>query len=191
MLRFAGGWFGWLEYTDPQRAELENKPRGLAKGDVFPACRLVVLRGESDRRYLGLPKKTKSFALRDIHKDYLLVELYNELCIGCLKEVGAYNRLFSLIEADPALTGNLKMIGLGVDSLNREVARFRRKHQVLFPLFADHGHEVFDCLGKPNLPVLYLLQRDPEGSFRIKMSHGGRVGSPEELLDLIRQAVID
>lgn len=163
-----------------------DKPRSAGVGDVFPSCRLVVLKGIADRSYLGLQPGAKSFALSDVPAGFLLVELYNELCSGCLKEVSSYNQLHRLIEDDPFLKGKLKMIGMGVGSLKRSVAKFRRKNKVSFPLFADSKREIFQCMGSPELPVLYLLKRDSGQTRRIVMVHSGHVGSPQKLLALVK-----
>jgi rhodanese-related sulfurtransferase/peroxiredoxin len=184
--RYPGGYHGWLEHTG-QKAGRE--PRGLRVGDFFPSCRLVVLQGDSDRAYLGLAPQARAFALREVRADYLLVEFYSELCMGCLQEVASYNLLFGLIGQDPALGGRLKMLGLGVGSLNREVAKFRRRKKVRFPLFADEGQDVFHCLGKPELPIAYLLARDGDKGYRILMKHSGRVASPHDLLLRIKQVI--
>jgi thiol-disulfide isomerase/thioredoxin len=182
--RFAGGWHGWLKYhgIDPKDA-----PRGLKVGDYFPACRLVVLKGEADRKYLDLPPGTKSFALSELPSDYLLVEMFSELCSGCLKEVPEYNRLYELVEADSYLGGRLKIIGLGAGSSRLAVVRFRRQNKVLFPLFADRNKEVFSCLGEPEMPVAYLLYRQGEGYFRILMIQSEHIESPEAFVNKIKK----
>lgn len=184
--RYPGGYHGWLEHTG-QKAGRE--PRGLQVGDFFPSCRLVVLQGKSDRAYLGLEPEARAFALREVKADYLLVEFYSELCMGCLKEVASYNLLFGLIEQDSGLGGRLKMMGLGVGSLKREVAKFRRQKQVRFPLFADERQDVFYCLGRPELPITYLLAKDGDKGYRILMKHSGRVASPYDLLLRIKQVI--
>ena len=185
MQRFAGGWYDWLDLTQPGKRTQEEPP-GLQVGDFFPACNLVLLKSKEDRPYLGLPADAKSFALREVRATYLVVEFYSELCFGCLKEVGAYNQLFTLMARDRALSGRMKMMGLGVASQYRDVVRFRREQGVLFPLFADPRQQVFECLGRPTLPVLYLLRKEPEGGFRILFKHSGHVGSPQELLALLK-----
>ena len=182
--RFAGGWHGWLIHNgmDPSDA-----PKGLKVGDYFPACRLVVLRGESDRKYLELPPGTKSFALSEIPADYLLVEMFNELCSGCLKEVPEYNKLYEISQSDPKLKGRLKIIGLGAGSSRLAVVKFRKKNRVLFPLFADRHKDVFSCLGEPPMPVAYLLYREKAGSFKILMIQSEHIKSPQLFIDKIKK----
>lgn len=185
MRRYVPGWHGWqkAQGKDPGQS---GAARSAGRGDIFPSCNLVVLRGKADRRYLGLEPGAKSFALSQVSSDYLLVELYNELCYGCLKEVASYNLLFQRINQEPFFKGRLKIIGLGVGSGYRSVNSFRKKHGVLFPLFADHGREVFNCMGRPELPVMYLLRHEKGNGFRIILVQAGHVGQVEQLMDLVR-----
>lgn len=185
--RYAGGWHAWLAFTG--QSEPGQAPAGLALGDFFPSCRLVVLNNKSDRAYLGLPADAKAFALSEVKADYLFVELYSELCYGCLQEVASYNHLFQEIEADSFLKGRLKMLGLGVDSSYRAVVKFRRQHQVRFPLFADRGREVFSCLGQPELPTAYLLERQPNGRWKIELILSGHIGDTRAVLSRLKTAM--
>jgi hypothetical protein len=182
--RFAGGWHGWLAHRGIDPGEVAQ---GLKVGDFFPACRLVVLKGEADRQYLGLPPGTRSFALSELPADYLLVEMFNELCSGCLAEVPEYNRLHRLTKADPMMGERLKIIGLGAGSSRLAVVKFRRKNKVLFPLFADQKRDVFHCLGEPVLPVAYLLHRQSTGNFKILMIQSEHIESSQAFFDKIKK----
>lgn len=187
VLRLPNGYYGWLEFTGQP---LPDAAPGLRVGDDFPSCRLVVLDGDEDRAYLGLPEGAKAFSPGEMSLDYLLVELYQELCLGCLEAVPEYNLLVREIAADAYLRDRLRLIGLGVGSQYREVRRFRREHQVAFPLFADTKRDLFHCLGEPTLPVSYLLKRQPGGRMRIKAIFSGPVGDHEILLRSLKAAML-
>jgi peroxiredoxin len=147
----------------------------------------VVLSGDADRKYLDLAPGTKRFALSELPAEFVLVEMFNELCSGCLKEVPEYNRLYRIIEADPYLGGRLKIIGLGAGSSRLAVVKFRRRNQVLFPLFADRNRDVFTCLGEPEMPVAYLLYRQGPGALRIMMIQSEHITSPEAFINKIKE----
>ncbi|MCB2188151.1 MAG: peroxiredoxin family protein [Deltaproteobacteria bacterium] len=181
------GYFGWLAFTGEKAPGEEPGAPRLHPGDPFPACTLVILNTSEDLPYLGLPPGTRSFALEDLEAPYLLVELYNELCWECQEMVGAYNRLHGLIAADPALAGRVKMLGLGVHTTPRAVARFRREKRLAFPLFADRPEGVFTCLGEPELPVLYLLARQKPRGWRIRAVFPGHGETAEKLLGRLRK----
>ncbi len=185
--RLPNGYYGWLEFTGQP---LPDAAPGLREGDDFPSCRLVVLDGDDDRAYLGLPPGSKAFSPGEMSVDYLLVELYQELCLGCLEAVPEYNLLVREIAADAYLRDRLRLIGLGVGSQYREVRRFRREHQVAFPLFADTRRDLFHCLGEPTLPVSYLLKRQPGGRMRIEAIYSGPVGDHEALLRRLKAVML-
>jgi rhodanese-related sulfurtransferase len=184
--RFIAGWHGWLAHTGRGQAPAV---KGLTQGDFFPTCRLVVLGGKSDRRYLGLPPDARAFALSEVGADFLFVELYHQLCYGCLEAVESYNRLFQALKEDPFLQGRVKMLGLGVGSLHRQVHAFRRREGVRFPLFADQGREIFRCLGQPELPVAYVLHKERRDRLRIVRIIPGGIKDVGRVLQRIKAAV--
>ena len=167
--------------TDPGKQNAAA-PKGPVEGDFFPQCRLAVLKAEKDVSYLGLTPGSRYFSLSDISGDTILVVVYNEMCMLCLAELPQMNRLFDLASADGKLKGRIKMLGLGAGSTKRAVARFRKEKGYDLPLFADEKWTIFTQLGKPTLPVNYLLKKDGEKALRILWRHEGAIGNPEEFL---------
>lgn len=188
MWRYPPGHQGWVAHTTGQPAPAGGGSQ-LRIGDHFPACQLVSLKAKQDAAYLGLPAGAKSFALREVPAPYLLVELYNEFCLLCQKETPLYNSLYQRIEADGRLKGRLRIIGMGVGSSNLQAARFRREHNLGFPIFADQNKEVFHCLGQPELPILYLLQRLPGGGFKVRFMQSGHIESPKAFLERMAEII--
>ncbi len=84
----------------------------------------------------------------------------------------------------------IKIIGIGAGSKKRSAAKFRKQKKIPFPLFADAKREIFECLGKPVLPVSYLVQRQ-EGKRKIRLIQSGHIGSAEKLLAAIKSAVAE
>ena len=80
------------------------------------------------------------------------------------------------------------MMGIGAGSKKRSAAKFRRQKNIAFPLFADERREIFDCLGKPVLPMSYLVARQA-GKRKICLIQSGHIGSAEKLLAEIKSAV--
>ena len=155
---FPWGYQGWQSLKDPQKHK-SLAPVGPVEGDLFPKCRLSVLQGKRDVSYLGLAPGSRYFSLSDIAGDYLLVEVYNEMCTLCLAELPNINRLLGLVNEDPELINRVRMLGLGAGSTRRSVAKFRKKTGYDLLLFADQKWKTFGLLGKPVLPVLYLPQK--------------------------------
>ena len=179
--QFPWGYQGWQALKEPE-SHKALAPTGPVEGDFFPECRLAVLQAGKDIAYLGLSPGSRYFFLSDIMGEYLLVEVYNEMCMLCLAELPHINRLRGLADADANLKGRIKMLGLGAGSTRRSVAAFRKKNAYDIPLFADEKWTIFGLLGKPILPVLYLLKKDGDEGLRIMWRHAGAIGNPEEFL---------
>lgn len=178
---FPWGYQGWQALKDPANHKA-LAPTGPVEGDLFPQCRLAVLKAGKDVSYLGLPSGSRYFSLSEVAGDYILLEVYNEMCTLCLTELPNIDRLFDLVEADGDLKKRVKMLGLGAGSTKRSVARFRKERGYDLPLFADEKWLIFRLLGKPVLPVLYLLKKDGENGLRIIWRHAGTIGDPEAFL---------
>jgi peroxiredoxin len=185
--RMPHGYFGWKAYISPDSDETEEIST-LAVGDYFPTCRLMLLNYQKDRDYLQITHVQRSFTLEDVHSDYIFIEIYNELCSACVDEVKTYKALYRMLLEDPFLREKVKMMGIGAGSKKRSAAKFRKQKNISFPLFADEKREIFECLGKPVLPVSYLVQRQ-SGKRKIRLIKSGHIGSPEKLLADIKSAV--
>ena len=181
------GYFGWKAYVSPGSNKIEQLP-ALADGDYFPTCRLMLLNYRKDRDYLQISHAEKNFTLEDIQSDYIFIEIYNELCSACVNEVKTYKALYRMLQADATLREKVKMMGIGAGSKKRSAAKFRKQKNIAFPLFADEKREIFECLGKPVLPVSYLVQRQA-GKRKILLIQSGHIGSAEKLLADIKSEV--
>jgi len=93
-----------------------------------------------------------------------------------------------MLLADAFLSQKVKMMGIGAGSKKRNAAKFRKQKNIAFPLFADEKREIFDCLGKPVLPVSYLVERQA-GKRKIRLIQSGHIGNAEKLLAEIKSAV--
>jgi peroxiredoxin len=182
------GYFGWQAYISPGSDETEEIST-LKVGDYFPTCRLMLLNYQKDRDYLEISHAERNFTLEDVHSDYIFIEIYNELCSACVNEVKTYKALYRMLLKDAFLRGKVKMMGIGAGSKKRSAAKFRKQKNIAFPLFADEKREIFDCLGKPVLPVSYLVQRQA-GKRKIRLIQSGHIGSAEKLLAEIKSAVV-
>jgi peroxiredoxin len=185
--RMPHGYFGWKAYISPDSDTTEEKS-ALALGDYFPTCRLMLLDYQKDRDYLQISHVERNFTLEDVQSDYLFIEIYNELCSACVNEVETYKALYRMLLADAFLGGKVKMMGIGAGSKKRSAAKFRKQKKISFPLFADEKREIFECLGKPVLPVSYLVQRQ-SGKRKIRLIQSGHIGRAEKLLTEIKAAV--
>lgn len=186
--RLPHGYFGWREANNLGEVEEEELPQ-LTVGDFFPSCHLVLLDDGRDKNYLQIQHNERTISLEDIESEYIFIEMYNEYCHQCLEEVKNYKVFYSMLTSRNPLGNKVKMMGIGVGSKKRQVAKFRRVHRIDFPLFADESTGIFACLGKPDLPTSYLVQRQPNGGRKIILVQSGHIDSTEKLMEKIESVV--
>ena len=186
--RLPHGYFGWRDANTRAVYKTESV-RKLTVGDFFPACQLILLNSKGDKNYLQIQHNDRSISLEDVQSEYLFIELYNELCYQCLQEVKNYKSLYTLLNETSSLQDTVKMMGIGVGSKKRHVAKFRKQHGIQFPLFADENSGIFSCLGKPTLPTAYLVKRDHNGARKIIFVQSGHIRSTQELLGKVKSIV--
>jgi peroxiredoxin len=186
--RLPHGYFGWREANTLGEEDKEELSQ-LTVGDYFPSCHLILLSYSRDKNYLHIQHDERTISLEDIQSEYIFIELYNEYCYQCLKEVKEYKALYSMLAEDSSLQDKVKMMGIGVGSKKRQVAKFRKQQAIDFPLFADEKSGIFACLGKPDLPTSYLLQRNPNGGRKIILVQSGHIRNRKELMEKVRSLV--
>ena len=140
---------------------------------------------------IHLPGNTLALHLADVSSEFIFIELYNELCSGCLQEVKNYKDFYRLLNENNPLKDKVVMMGIGVGSKRRKVAKFRKENNILFPLFADEHGEIFKCLGNPTMPTAYLVQKQPDGSRKIVLVQPGHIGNVDKLMQKITVAVTE
>lgn len=174
--QFPLGYQGWLAETDPEKA-IGRVSKGPVTGERFPECRFALLQQDRDSAYLGLAPHARVFGLTDIRSEYLFLFVYNELCTLCMAELPGVERLLALLEKDEALKARLKVLGIAAGSTKRSLARMRKEEGLKLVLLADDKWRFFELLGRPDLPVSYLLRRDPAG-WLVQWRHAGSIGEP-------------
>jgi len=187
--RYPEGYHGWKAAFPSLVEGEETALHALAVGDTFPDCRVAVLSGDADREYLGLPASAKWLSLSDLNARFVLIQLYNTMCNDCVNETKMLTRFFKRVEADSVLAGQLKIIGLGIYNTNRDVVKFKKHYDVLYPLFSDRHGQIFECLGQAELPLAYLLRAKGDGSWIIELVKRGYFEPDEKFLQTLKQAV--
>jgi peroxiredoxin len=88
-----------------------------------------------------------------------------------------------LIEDDPALAKDIKLIGIGIADSKKKVEAFKTNFRVPFPLFPDEKGDIFMVVGKPSTPTMVMTT--PSG--KVLMSHGGVIKDFDGLVKEIRE----
>jgi hypothetical protein len=160
-------------------------------GDLFPPYSFPPPASSQDVTYLGLPGG-KPFTVGDIQADLIVVELLNIYCTSCQKQAPIYNQVFDLVEKDPAMSGKVKWMGVGVGNNTKEVNFFRNAKKIPFPLFTDTQFKLYEAVGGPGgirTPFTILVRKDEKGRGIVVDSHMGFRRDTGEIVDGIKAAL--
>lgn len=190
VIRYPAGYIAWREhYPDLQVCEVRS--HRLQPGQYFPPCVLTASDRTEDFAYLGLEQESANFFLADVPADFVLLKYYGENCHQCVQEVGQYNRLFTLLRDDPLLGPRVKMIGIGVGDTQHSVLRFKRSHQVPYPLLPDERQVMFESVGAGEIPLIYLVKILPNARVQAVLYHEGGLEGVDAFLNRIKKAVLE
>ena len=90
-------------------------------GGVLPDILLDAPKDAGDHSYLGLSWWSRPFKIPAIKARVVIIEIFSMYCPYCQAEAPKVNTLYEKIEADPALKGRIKVIGIGVGNSAYEV----------------------------------------------------------------------
>ena len=152
-------------------------------GEPLPEINLTSPTDESIRNYLGLTNITAAaFASAQIDCEILLIEIFSMYCPFCQREAPAVNKLFKLIQDDPKLSRQIKLIGIGVGNSAFEVEIFKNKYDVKFPLFADADFTIHNDMGQVRTPFFIAIANRGEKKNQVILTKLGGFSSPDKFL---------
>jgi hypothetical protein len=146
--------------------------------------RLAVPRAEADRDYLGLPQEGATFRLEDIRCEVLVIDCFDMYCHLCQAGAKHVNELFRMVR-ERGLDKRVKFIGLGAGDTPLEVATYKGKFEVPFPLFPDRRSVVVRQFGELKLPNLIIL-RNQGGKLEVLHQSSGPAIDPSKILSHIQ-----
>ncbi len=153
----------------------------------LPYLRLPSPDDEAHLVYLGIGDD-ETFALAEIKTRILIIEVFNFYCPHCQAEAPTVNRLYSQIESDARLRGQIKIIGIGIGNTSYEVRTFRQRFAVPFPLFADRSRVISKQLEVRQTPTFIAWRYHPDGRIDPILFAPGPVGETEQFLNQLVQA---
>jgi len=156
-------------------------------GGKLPDFTLDVPKDAAEKSYLGLAG-SGAFKIPQIKAQVVVIEIFSMYCPYCQKEAPNVNRVYEKIEADPALRGKIKLLGIGVGNSAFEVGVFRKKYNIPFPLFPDGDFVVHKLLGEVRTPYFIGVKIGLDGSHQVIHSRLGAFESVEKFLDEIVKA---
>ena len=156
----------------------------LGVGDLLPDLKLSAPKTPAYKEYLGLTGDS-SFRIPDIKADVVIVEIFSMYCPHCQKEAPVLNKLYHMIENHPTAKGKIKLIGIGAGNDIFEVDYFRKKFEVVFPLFDDEDYIVHEAFGKPGTPYFVVVMGKDDGSYKVVHAQLGGFENPETFLKTV------
>ena len=154
----------------------------LPPGSTLPAFKLTLPDSPEIKTYLGITG-AKTFFLSQVPSKLLLIEFFDIFCLVCQKGTPTLNQLFRIIQGDQDLAKNIKMIGIALGSDPRDLAIYRQKFKVEFPLFADPQQEIRAGTKIKFVPLIVLVDRNG----KTLLSHAGPIGNVDRFLVDIRK----
>lgn len=158
-------------------------------GSSLPELELPLPDNSSDLKYLGLSSGGKTFKVNRLKAKLVIIQVYSMYCPYCQAEAVNVNRLYGLIENNPALKDKIKIIGIGAGNTLFEVGTYRKKYKVEFPLLPDGDFRFHKMLGEVRTPYFIAVKPGDKGANEVIYSRLGAIENIELFLDRLVKAV--
>ncbi len=159
-----------------------NEPLKMALDFSLPAPE-----ESAHRRYLGL-ETLDPFLLNQIQAKILIIEIFSMYCPICQREAADVNKVFELIQKNPKLKDQVRLIGIGAGNSAYEVNFFKETYQIEFPLFSDTKFVIHKKIGEVGTPYFIGLKLDKTQGLEIFYSQSGEIPDPEKFLETLVKA---
>ena len=141
----------------------------------------------SHRSYLGL-ETLDPFLLNQIQIKILIVEIFSMYCPICQREAADVNKVFELIQKNPKLKDQIRLIGIGAGNSDYEVNFFKENYQIEFPLFSDGKFVIHKKIGEVGTPYFIGLKPNKEKGLEIFYSQSGEIIDTEKFIETLVKA---
>ena len=154
------------------------------KGGKLPEINLPIPKNPNEKEYLGL-SGTGFFKIPQIKAKGVMIKIFNLYCPICQAIASEMNEIYQNIENNPDLMGKIKIIGIGTGNSLYEVEVYRKKNNVLYPLFPDTDFSIHKALGEVGIPYFIATKMDGEGSHEVVHTQLGGFNGAGSFLELI------
>ena len=159
----AGCAAGAQKTAEPPRTEGPREIESLAIPLPKPSS-------AEDAAYLGLAESTDTFRMDQIKAGVLVVEVFDMYCRFCQGMAPKVDEVYEL-NLRSGFASEVKMIGIGRMNTALEVATFKEKYQVQFPLFPDNDLSITRALGAQDEGTPHFIVIKIESGDRVKVVH--------------------
>jgi hypothetical protein len=143
-------------------ADLRAQEKWIKKGAAFPEVALKTPPQAKDKAYLGISGGA-NFTIKDLKAEVVLVEIFDVYCLPCQKQVPLYKQLFGMIQANPAVRDQIKMIAIATGNDEGEIKKFQDHFQLPYPIISDPKFALHEAVGGPPAPFAIIVRKDPGG----------------------------
>ncbi|MGE4299304.1 MAG: peroxiredoxin family protein [Desulfovibrionaceae bacterium] len=125
-------------------------------GTVPSGLALSAPLGPDDAGYLGIGPDA-SFTLSDVKAPYLIVEVLGLYCPLCHTQAPLFDKFFTRLTTDPAMSSKVKMLGMAAGATKEEMAYLLESGVYKYPIAWDPDYVAHKALGEPKTPYTMLL----------------------------------
>ncbi len=159
-------------------------------GSSLPEVRLPKPADSGELKYLGL-SGSGTFFVDQVKAKALIIQIFSMYCPYCQKDAPNVNRLYGLMENNPDLKGKIKIIGIGAGNTSFEVATFKKKYKVEFPLIPDGDFKIYKIIGEVRTPYFIVVKLNSSKKLEVVYSRLGAHENVEAFLaDIVKLADI-
>lgn len=146
-------------------------------GSSLPDMKLQKPAESGDLKYLGL-SGSGIFSADQVKTQVLVIQIFSMYCPYCQKDAPNVNRFYGLIENNPRLKGKIKILGIGVGNTQYEVAAFKKKYKVVFPLIPDADFKIHEIVGEVRTPYFMAVKLNSPKKLEVVYS---KLGAHEDV----------
>jgi len=132
-----------------------------APGTYLIAFQLETPSSEKERTYLGIGA-AEDFSIDQLNCELIMIEIVGVYCPQCHIQMPLFNKLFYRIKRDADINEKTKMLAVAVGANPIELAYFKKKYNIPYPVIKDPNFEIHKLLGEPRTPFIMLVSRDKE-----------------------------
>jgi peroxiredoxin len=162
-----------------------SKPSAVQNRDMGREMRRIALMQPlaDDARYLGIPDGD-TFTLDQVDADILIVQFFSMYCPKCQVDAEHTNELFALINNETADV-TIKMVGIGFANTDFEIAIFKKKFNIAFPLFPDMYGKLARELKVSSTPYYLAIKRMENKQFKVIYQQEDKLEDPGKFLEAV------
>ncbi len=153
----------------------------IAVGKPLPDFTLPAPEDPADLTYLGLAPG-QAFKIPQIKAQIVIIEIFSMYCPHCQREAPNVNAFYEHIKKDRKYKDRVRLIGIGAGNSAFEIAFFKKKYAVPFPMFPDEKFEIHKKVGEVRTPYFIGVKID-SGTATIFYSQLGGPDDSRQFLD--------